>query len=118
MVMIEERRRHERVPVDARLHCRRLGLRGFDEDVQACDLSLGGAHLLADGRLSVGDVVALDVDIEDISVQLRGLVVGVRPIAEGGTRRHVHVAFTGLSPERLARLGDLVAAGATPSSQG
>ena len=109
MVTIDERRRHGRVPVDLRLHCRRLGLAGFDEDVTARDLSLGGAHLVADRPLFVGDVLVLDVVVDDITVQLRGLVVAVRPARGRGTSRHVHVAFTGSSPERLARLGDLVA---------
>lgn len=110
MVKVEERRRHARVPVDARMHCRRLGLRGFDEDVTACDLSVGGAHLVADRRLGVGDVVVLDVAMDDLALSVRGLVVSVRPV--DGTKseaRHVHVAFTGLSPDRLAQLGDLVA---------
>lgn len=109
MVMIEERRRHHRVPVDARMHCRRLGIGGFDEDVTACDLSVGGAHLLADRRLGVGDVVVLDVDVAELALTVRGLVVAVRPLGDPTGAWHVHVAFTGLSPERLAALGDLVA---------
>ena len=109
MVMVEERRRHSRVAIDARLHCRRLGLAGFDEDVAACDLSIGGAHLLADRRLGVGDVVVLDVDTADISLTLRGLVVSVRPVIGGRVEdRHVHVAFTGLSPDRMQELGLLI----------
>lgn len=100
------------MPVEARVHCRRLGLRGFDEDVTACDLSLGGAHLVADRRLGVGDVVVLDVDVDDVALSVRGLVVSVRPVSSVGEARHVHVAFTGLSPERLSRLGDLVATSA------
>ena len=83
MVKIEERRRHHRVPIDARLHCRRLGLSGFDEDVEACDLSIGGAHLVADRRLGVGDVVVLGVDVADVALSVRGLVVAVRPIPDG-----------------------------------
>lgn len=110
MAMMEERRRHRRIPVDARMHCRRLGRGGFDEDVAACDLSVGGAHLVADQRLGLGDVVVLDVDVADLTLSVRGLVVAVRPVLDGGDTRHVHVAFTGLSPERLAALGDLVAA--------
>ena len=110
MVMIDERRRHHRVPLDARMHCRRLGLGGFDEDVTACDLSVGGAHLVADRRLGLGDVVVLEVDVADVALSVRGLVVAVRPIADGTDARHVHVAFTGLSPERLSALGDQVAA--------
>ena len=110
MVQVEERRRHTRVPVEARMHCRRLGLRGFDEDVTAVDLSVGGAHLIADRRLGVGDVVVLDVDVDDLALSVRGLVVSVRAVSGGvGEARHVHVAFTGLSPERLTALGDLVA---------
>lgn len=110
MIKVEERRRHHRVPVEARMHCRRLGLGGFDEDVTACDLSVGGAHLVADRRLGVGDVVVLDVELDDLALTVRGLVVAVRPVHGGVPEaRHVHVAFTGLSPERLARLGDLVA---------
>jgi hypothetical protein len=110
MGKVEERRRHARVPIEARMHCRRLGLRGFDEDVTACDLSLGGAHLVADRRLGVGDVVVLDVDVDDVALSVRGLVVSVRPVdGNVAEARHVHVAFTGLSPDRLARLGDLVA---------
>jgi hypothetical protein len=111
MIEVEERRRHPRVPVDARVHCRRLGRRGFDEDVTACDLSVGGAHLVADRRLGVGDVVVLDVDLGEVALKVRGLVVSVRPLGSGvAGARHVHVAFTGLSGDRLAQLGDLVAA--------
>ena len=114
MVEVEERRRHDRVPVEARMHCRRLGLRGFDEDVTACDLSVGGAHLVADRRLGVGDVVVLDVDLRDVALSVRGLVVSVRPVAGSiGEARHVHVAFTGLSPDRLQQLGDMVAGSST-----
>ena len=110
MVKVEERRRHDRVPVETRMHCRRLGLRGFDEDVTACDISVGGAHLVADRRLGVGDVVVLDVDLGDLALSVRGLVVSVRPVAGSvGEARHVHVAFTGLSPDRLTQLGELVA---------
>ena len=113
MIEVEERRRHPRVPVETSMHCRRLGLRGFDEDVTACDISVGGAHLVADRRLAVGDVVVLDVAGDGVAFSVRGLVVSVRPInGVADDARHVHVAFTGLSPERLSRLGDLVASSA------
>jgi hypothetical protein len=109
MAMVDERRRHPRVAVAATLHCRRLALAGFDDDVAACDLSVGGAQLLADHRLGVGDFVVLDVDTGDLALSLRGLVVAVRAVDGGAPEdRYVHVAFTGLSEERVQQLGQLI----------
>jgi PilZ domain len=109
MNAVEERRRHRRFAVRTNLRCRRLGRGGFDEEVASIDLSLGGVLLLADDRVDVGDVVALDFAVVDVTLGLRGLVVSVRPTVgshgpHGPHGRYVHVAFTGLSPERLDSL--------------
>jgi hypothetical protein len=103
MTAVEERRRHRRVAVNTSLRCRRLGRGGYDEVVSSVDVSLGGALVLADDRVDVGDVVVLDLPLDDLTIGLRGLVVTVRPAVgvDGPRARFVHVAFTGLSPERL-----------------
>jgi hypothetical protein len=106
MNAVEERRRHRRFAVRTNLRCRRLGRGGYDEEVASIDLSLGGVLLLADDRVDVGDVVALDFAVVDETLGLRGLVVSVRPTlgSDGPHERYVHVAFTGLSPERFDSL--------------
>ena len=79
---IEERRSHPRQEVRTAVRCRRLGRSGFDEAVESLDLSPGGALLLADRRLGVGDVLRLEFHVDDssddISVAVQGMVVGVR----------------------------------------
>ena len=105
MNAVDERRRNRRHAVRTNLHCRRLGRKGFEEVVASVDLSLGGALVEADDRLAVGDVLVLEFPIDDLILGLRGLVVSVRPVATATDRaRYVHVAFTGLSPERLEAL--------------
>lgn len=106
MKAVEERRRHRRFAIRTNLRCRRLGGRGYDEVVASIDLSLGGALLLADDRVDVGDVVMLEFAVLDLTLGLRGLVVSVRPTvgSDDAHARYAHVAFTGLSPERLDSL--------------
>jgi hypothetical protein len=106
MATIKERRQHKRVPVHTTVRCRRLGRGGFDEEVPSVDLSAGGMLLRADGRLAVGDVLSLELELAGFSLAFRGLVVAVREAS--GDDRFVHVAFTGLSPDRLATLADLL----------
>ena len=103
MNAVEERRRHRRHTVQSSVRCRRLGRGGYEEEVASVDLSLGGVLVRADDRLGVGDVLVLDFPVADLSLGLRGLVVSVRSVAgdPDPDARYVHVAFTGLSPERL-----------------
>ena len=107
MVIEDERRQHKRLPVRTTLHCRRLGRGGFDETVTSADLSAGGALLQADRRLDVGDVVMLEVELGGFAVGLKGLIIATRELG-GEKERLVHVAFTGLSPDRLEALGNLL----------
>jgi hypothetical protein len=106
MNAVEERRRHRRYAVRASMRCRRLGRGGYDEVISSVNLSLGGALVLADDRVDVGDVVLLDLPVDDMGNGVRGLVVTVRPAvgADEPHARFVHVAFTGLSPERVDAL--------------
>lgn len=108
MATVEERRHHKRLPVRTSVRCRRLGRGGFDEEVTSLDLSAGGALLRADHRLDVGDVLSLDLEVAGFSIGLRGLVVAARPVRPDTEERYVHVAFTGLDPDRLASLGRLL----------
>lgn len=105
MAMVEDRRQHRRLPVRAALQCRRLGRGGFDEQLTSADLSAGGALLRADRRLSVGDVLLLELTLGGFSVGLKGLVVATREVPSDPTGRFVHVAYTGMSPDRLEALG-------------
>jgi hypothetical protein len=102
---IQERRSHPRQVVETAVRCRRLGRSGFDQEVETLDLSPGGTLLLADRRLGVGDVLRLEFHVDDVSVAVQGMVVGVRDAPfKGIDARYVHVAFTSLSPERLDAL--------------
>ena len=108
MSIVDERRRYRRLPIVASLHCRRLGRGGFDEEVHSVDLSAGGALLRTDRRLGVGDVLVLDVTIEDVSLGLKGLVIATREVPGHADERFVHIAFTGLSDERITALARLL----------
>ncbi len=108
MVIEDERRQHKRLPVRTTLQCRRLGRGGFDETVTSADLSAGGALLQADRRLDVGDVVMLEVELGGFAVGLKGLIIATRELNGKPKERLVHVAFTGLSPDRLEALGNLL----------
>jgi hypothetical protein len=108
MADVEERRHHKRLPVRTTLRCRRLGRGGFDEEVTSVDLSAGGALLFADRRLDVGDVLNLDFEIGGFGLGLKGLVIASREAPARDDKRLIHVAFTGLSPDRLSALGALL----------
>ena len=108
MATVDERRQHKRLPVRTSVHCRRLGRGGFDEEVASLDVSAGGALLRADPRLGVGDVLSLELAIGGITLGLKGLVVATRDGGEDGGDRYVHVAFTGLGPDRLSSLSRLL----------
>lgn len=110
MTIVDERRKHRRLPVRTSLHCRRLGRGGFDEEVTSADLSAGGILLRADRRLGVGDVLVLEIDAAGFTLGLKGLVIATRDIPGHADERFVHVAFTGLSPERLVALGRMLEA--------
>lgn len=102
---IEERREHTRHTFEGVVGCRRLGRGGFDEIVESLDLSPGGALLLADRRLGVGDVLRLEFVVDDLTLAVQGMVVGVRDAPfKGMHARFVHVAFTSLNAERLDAL--------------
>lgn len=105
-----ERRQHRRYPVRTTLHCRRIGRGGFDEDIVSADLSAGGCLVRADRRLGVGDVLVLDIDASGIVVGLKGLVIAAREVPGHPDERLVHIAFTGLNPERFEALGQLLEA--------
>jgi hypothetical protein len=90
----EERRLHRRVPIHLSLRCRRLGRLGFDEAVEALDLSRGGVRFQFTGDLATGDVVLCTVGDAEVDVTLKGLVVHVSRWAGAGA---AHVAFTSLS---------------------
>jgi len=108
MVITEERRQHRRLPVRTALHCRRIGRGGFDEELTSADLSAGGALLKADRRLGVGDVLVLELSAGGFAVGVKGLVIATREVPGSRSERYVHVAFTGLSPDRLEALGELL----------
>ena len=108
MVIEDDRRLHRRLPVRTSLHCRRLGRGGFDETVTSADLSAGGALIEADRRLDVGDVVMLEVEVAGFGLGLKGLIIATREVPGPERKRLVHVAFTGLSPDRLEALGNLL----------
>jgi hypothetical protein len=105
---VDERRRHRRLPVRATMRCRRLGRGGFDEQITSADLSSGGVLLKADRRLGVGDVLVLEIEVAGFAIGLKGLVIATREVPGGRDDRYVHVAFTGLSPDRLETLGRLL----------
>lgn len=104
MSIVDERRRYRRLPITLALHCRRLGRGGFDEEVRSVDLSAGGALLRADRRLGVGDVLLLEIAVDDVSLGLKGLVIATREVPGHADERFVHIAFTGLSDDRVAAL--------------
>jgi hypothetical protein len=104
----DDRRQHKRLPVRTSIQCRRLGRGGFDETVTSADISSGGALLEADRRLDVGDVVMLAVEVGGFALGLKGLVIATRELPGKTKNRLVHVAFTGLSPDRLEALGNLL----------
>lgn len=116
MAIVDERRQHRRLPVRTSLHCRRLGRGGFDETVTSADLSAGGALLRADRRLGVGDVLVLEVELSGVALGVKGLVIATRDVPGRADQRLVHVAFTGLSPERLTSLARLLDAWERESS--
>lgn len=92
MAVVSERRRHERVPVRLHLHGRR-NRPGFDEPVDAFNLSRGGIRFQFRGDLAVGDTVTLAMcdDTAGISVELEGMIVDVSRWGGGAA---AHVAFT------------------------
>jgi hypothetical protein len=100
------RRSHRRVNARFSMHCRRLGRTGFDETVEAVDLSPGGVRFLIDGRLITGDVVLMTLDIDAAEVQFKGLVVHSSVNEEN--RRQAHVAFTGISGSSQEALAELL----------
>ena len=108
MPMVDERRQHRRLPVRTSVRCRRIGRGGFDEEVTSDDLSAGGMLLRADRRLGVGDVLVIEVEAGGVALSLKGLVIATREIAGQHDQRYVHVAFTGLSADRLAGLARLL----------
>lgn len=108
MATVEERRQHRRLPVRTSLHCRRIGRGGFDEEVTSADLSAGGVLLRADRRLAVGDVLVLELSVGGFALGVKGLVIATRDTPSDRMQRYVHVAFTGLSPDRLEALGRLL----------
>jgi hypothetical protein len=110
MVTVEERRQHRRLPVRTTMHCRRIGRGGFDEQITSADLSAGGALLKADRRLGVGDVLVIELEVAGFALGLKGLVIATRDVPGSRDDRYVHVAFTGLSPDRLEALGRLLEA--------
>jgi len=101
----DERRAHRRVPARFRVHCRRLGRGGIDEDVEAVDLSMGGIRIAAPGALRTGDVVELTISEGAEPVTFSGLVVAS---SRGHGATYSHVAFTRLGPNALEHLGHLV----------
>lgn len=109
MTLVDERRQHRRLPVRAAVHCRRIGRGGFDEQVTSDDLSAGGMLLRADRRLGVGDVLVIELDAgSDLALNLKGLVIATRDIGNRSDQRYVHVAFTGMSADRMAGLARLI----------
>lgn len=108
---LDDRRSHERRRINTAVTCHRMGRGGFDEEVETLDLSPGGTLLLADRRLGVGDVLALEFDADGLGLRIQGMVVGVRDAPfKGMHARYVHVAFTSLSAERLTKLARAIAA--------
>ena len=109
MTIVDERRQYRRLPIRTSVHCRRIGRGGFDEEVTSDDLSAGGMLLRADRRLGVGDVLVIDLEAGgEVSLSLKGLVIATREMAGHPDQRYVHVAFTGLSADRLAGLARLL----------
>jgi hypothetical protein len=71
-----ERRSNPRVPVRFTLRCRRLDRAGFDEFVEAVDLSPSGARIRCKGGLHEGDVVLTTfLSVAGDDVGLKGTVV-------------------------------------------
>jgi len=108
MATVDERRQHKRLPVRTSVRCRRLGRGGFDEEITSLDVSAGGALLRADNRLGVGDVLSLEFELAGFALGLKALVVAARDAGREGDERYIHVAFTGLDPERLTSLARLL----------
>ena len=50
----------------------------------------------------------IELEVGGFSLGLKGLVIATREVPGDGGDRYVHVAFTGLSPERLEALGRLL----------
>jgi hypothetical protein len=100
------RRSHRRIHAQFSMHCRRLGRTGFDETVQAIDLSPGGVRFLIAGRLVTGDVVLMSIDMDGVEVQFKGLVVH-SSVGEDD-QRQAHVAFTGMGAPAQDALAELL----------
>ena len=99
-----DRRAHPRVDASFRVHCRRIGRRGVDQDVVVIDLSMGGMRITG-GELRTGDVVELTISETSPPLTLTGLVVG-NSVAPAGPSSHI--AFTRLAPTTLEHIGHLV----------
>jgi hypothetical protein len=105
-VLDQGRRAHRRFPVRFRLHCRRLGRPGYDEIVEAVDLSAGGMRFQAAGDLATGDVVLLTFELDRDRLEITGLVVHV---SRWGTGAAAHVAFTSVDETRRTWVERLLA---------
>jgi hypothetical protein len=95
-----ERRNQPRVPVRFTLRCRRLERAGFDEFVEAIDLSLSGVRIHYAGVLDEGDIILTTfLSVAGDDVGLKGRVVRASP------PEHVaQLAFVDVSARSHAQL--------------
>lgn len=100
-----DRRAHPRVMTRFDAHCRRLGRRGVDQDVEVVDLSMGGMRITSPVELHAGDVVQLTINEDQEPLVLSGLVVGS---STGRTEHFSHIAFTRVGSTTLEGIGQLV----------
>ena len=109
---MSERRAHPRMPIQCTVHCRRLGRPGFDEFVEAIDLSPGGIRLRCAGELKEGDLVLTTLNMTGEDLGLKGRVV------RASTALHLaHIAFLNLSERSREQLDAVLSLRDTPEPE-
>jgi hypothetical protein len=104
--VIPERRRSPRLRATLPATLHRLGHGDDPKKVTTIDVSQGGARLVADQAICVGDVLQISVKMpHGLELTLQGLVVQLTD-AEGA--HHAHVAFDSLSAAAADLLTDLL----------
>jgi hypothetical protein len=110
MVQADERRRHPRYTVRARLACDgRRGTSFFDLDLR--DISLGGVCIETSYPLAQNETIHLLLPLGKDSVYLKGQVVQIEPMNAAATdisRKRVRVKFRHLTFGAWCRIQQFV----------
>ena len=109
-----DRRRHDRASLALLVQYRFSSLQEFLAEY-ALDLSPGGLFIRTDAPRALGEVLSLQLSLQDGSRLIEGLgrVVRVEPPGVAGRRAGMGVAFLDLTPESRA-LVDTLCAGRPP----